>query len=215
MTKFMAAAASLLAFAASPATAAQFVVQNGSSASFAAPAGTVVNFNSLLPSGFQLNLTNNAGIVSGDRSGAYAQPAFSDGSAYLAVGANSSATLTGNAAYESISFFLGSIDAFNTVQVLSTTGALIASYTGADFTANANGNQELPVTNRRITITRDAADALIGGVRFLSSSPALEVDNVVFGAVPEPSTWALMFLGFAMVGTATRYRRRRTAVVFG
>lgn len=214
MTKFM-VAATLLACAASPAAAASFVVQNGSTASFAAPAGTVVNFNTVLPAGFRLDLINNAGIVSGDSVGQYAQPAFSDGSAYLAVGPGGSATLASAMGYDSVSFFLGSIDSYNTVQVLSTAGAVIASYTGASFSSNPNGDQELPRTNRRITITRDAVDALIGGVRFLSDSPALEVDNVVFSAVPEPSTWALMFLGFGMVGTATRYRRRRATVVFG
>lgn len=33
-------------------------------------------------------------------------------------------------------------------------------------------------------------------------------------AVPEPSTWAMMIVGFAMVGAASRYRRRGTAVSF-
>lgn len=31
-------------------------------------------------------------------------------------------------------------------------------------------------------------------------------------AVPEPATWALMLAGFAMVGAAVRYRRRKLAV---
>jgi hypothetical protein len=35
------------------------------------------------------------------------------------------------------------------------------------------------------------------------------------GTVPEPATWATMLVGFAMVGAATRYRRRKTAVAFG
>jgi len=33
-------------------------------------------------------------------------------------------------------------------------------------------------------------------------------------AVPEPATWAMMLVGFAMVGAATRYRRRATAMTF-
>lgn len=33
-------------------------------------------------------------------------------------------------------------------------------------------------------------------------------------AVPEPSTWALMFVGFALVGGAARLRRRSTNVVY-
>lgn len=214
MTTKLLVAAGLLAGVASPATAATLFLQNGSSASFAAPAGTVVNFNSAIPAGFNLNL-NRAGIVTGDNAGLNATPAFSDDSAYLAVNQGGTATLTSTGiGYDSVSFFIGSIDSFNTVQVLSTTGALIASYAGGAFTANPNGNQELATTNRRITITREATDALIGGVRFLSDGNALEVDNVVF-AVPEPSTWALMLLGFGMVGTAVRYRRRSRQVVYG
>lgn len=34
-------------------------------------------------------------------------------------------------------------------------------------------------------------------------------------AVPEPATWALMMVGFAMVAGASRYRRRATAIAFG
>jgi hypothetical protein len=32
------------------------------------------------------------------------------------------------------------------------------------------------------------------------------------GAVPEPATWAMMLLGFGMVGAAARYRRRRVTI---
>ncbi|GAA3714746.1 hypothetical protein GCM10022268_24310 [Sphingomonas cynarae] len=32
-------------------------------------------------------------------------------------------------------------------------------------------------------------------------------------AVPEPATWAMMFVGFAMVGAAARYRRRSTTAI--
>jgi hypothetical protein len=38
------------------------------------------------------------------------------------------------------------------------------------------------------------------------------LDNVVLAAVPEPSTWALMILGFAGVGYMT-YRRRKVAAL--
>ena len=33
-------------------------------------------------------------------------------------------------------------------------------------------------------------------------------------AVPEPATWAMMFLGFAMIGGAARYRRNSSKVVY-
>jgi len=212
-TKFLVAAGLLAGFA-TPATAATLLLENGSEASFAAPAGTVIDFDSAIPASFTPSY-NGASVVNGDLNGQYAQPAFSNGSDYLAVSQGGSATLTSTGlGYQSLSFFIGSIDTFNTVEVLSTTGELIASYAGSAFTSTPDGNQTLATTNRRVTITREATDALIGGVRFLSDGPALEVDNVVF-AVPEPSTWALMPLGFGMVGTATRYRRRSQQVVYG
>ncbi|MFS0771165.1 PEPxxWA-CTERM sorting domain-containing protein [Sphingomonas sp. 1P08PE] len=34
------------------------------------------------------------------------------------------------------------------------------------------------------------------------------------GPVPEPATWAMMLVGFSMVGAATRYRRRSAKVAF-
>lgn len=44
--------------------------------------------------------------------------------------------------------------------------------------------------------------------------PSLLLDNVsLVAAVPEPSTWAMMLVGFAMVGATARYRRRNTKAV--
>ncbi len=41
--------------------------------------------------------------------------------------------------------------------------------------------------------------------------PTLLLDNVsLTAAVPEPATWAMMLVGFAMVGATARYRRRNT-----
>ena len=36
----------------------------------------------------------------------------------------------------------------------------------------------------------------------------------VITAVPEPTTWAMMLVGFGMLGAAMRYRRKSTAVSF-
>ncbi len=99
------------------------------------------------------------------------------------------------------------------VELLSTTGTLLASYSGSNFTTSANGNTQQANTNRRVTVKVDPSDPLIGGIRFKSAGNSLEVDNIVF-SVPEPSVWMLMLLGFAMVAGATRYRRRSTQVVF-
>lgn len=38
--------------------------------------------------------------------------------------------------------------------------------------------------------------------------------GVMASAVPEPATWAMMLVGFAMVGATARYRRRKVAATF-
>jgi len=205
----MAFAAAGLTLAASPAAAVTFTSTPGSTTSFAAPAGTVVDFNGSLPTGVTLT-GSNFGYATGSSSNS-AQPAFSDGSRYLAVYGTGTATLAADAAYQAISIFIGSIDSYNTVSLLSTTGAVLASYTGADLSANANGGQGSAVSNRRITFTASAGETF-GAIVLGSGGNSLEVDNVVF-SVPEPSTWALMFLGFGMIGATARYRRGRGGVV--
>ena len=49
------------------------------------------------------------------------------------------------------------------------------------------------------------------------ASTAFGIDNVVgyAAAVPEPSSWAMMLVGFAMLGAGARYRRPRATVSFG
>lgn len=214
--KLLLAAATLVATVATPASAARIIGNTpGSTAAYAAPTGDAITFDGTLPTTFSYSFLE-AGIVTGDAINRYAAPAFGPaGTAYLAVLNGGSASMVSSTAkaYDSVSFFLGSIDAYNVVEVLSATGSVISRFTGTDFVANANGNQDLPNTNRRITIGRDVNDVAIGGIRFLSNGNSLEVDNVVF-AVPEPSTWAMMFLGFGMIGTAARYRRRNRNVSY-
>lgn len=211
MTHFFrraAAAFPALLLAAAPAGAVTVITQPGSAAAFAAPAGgAAITFDDALPTGFVASYAD-AAIVQGSVWSLQAQPGYSDGSRYLAVSQGGVATIAATAQmFDSVSFFLGSIDAFNAVDLLDTSGALIASYSGADFTADANGDQSLPATNRRVTLIRGAGDAAIGGVRFRSSGQALEVDNIVF-TVPEPSTWALLLLGFGLIAVSVRYRRK-------
>jgi hypothetical protein len=51
----------------------------------------------------------------------------------------------------------------------------------------------------------------------LTSYRAGETSRYLFkvnGAVPEPATWAMMIVGFALVGAALRYRRGTTKIHF-
>ena len=158
----MAFAAAGLTLAASPAAAVTFTSTPGSTASFAAPAGTLVDFNGALPAGVTLTGRTGDYAYATGTSSTSAQTAFSDGSRYLAVYGNGTATLAADAAYQAISIFLGSIDSYNTVSLLSTTGAVLASYTGADLAPNANGSRDSSVTNRRITFTASAGETFGG-----------------------------------------------------
>jgi hypothetical protein len=224
VTSVKLAVAALAVAAAMPASAATLVSEFGSDATFAAPTTglsnfTVFDFNSAaIPAGFTADypLAGSAELVSGSLDLQYQQPAFSDGSQYLAVKANGSATITSTSGgYNSVSFFIGSIDGYNTVDVLNTAGVVIGSYTNDAFTTpfEANGDGSSSITNRRVSITAGANDGLIGSIRFGTGANSLEVDNLVF-AVPEPSTWLMMLAGFGMVGMAMRARRRRMNVVF-
>lgn len=210
------AAAAALAMVA-PAHAATFLVTNGGTVTFdnsqtTAPGDKVVTFNGSAPAGTAVTL-NGAAIVSGNVGGQYAQPFGSDGSPYLSVFGGTSATIadTTGIGYNGLSLYLGSIDTYNAIDILSTTGALIASFGGSSFLGGPSGDQTLPATNRLISFTRDANDPLFGGVTIRSSQNSAEVDNVRFlspAAVPEPATWAMMLFGFGFLGIALRRRNR-------
>jgi hypothetical protein len=108
-----------------------------------------------------------------------------------------------------ISFLWGSVDSYNFLDVLSGS-TVLASFTGSQVTALANGNQTDPATNPIVTLSftgddRDAADAL----RFRSNGNAFEFDNVAVSAlpIPEPAMWAMMIGGLGLVGGAMRRRR--------
>lgn len=49
----------------------------------------------------------------------------------------------------------------------------------------------------------------VNGVEYYNQSGSFSV-----AAVPEPATWAMMLVGFGIMGAAMRYRRRNTAVSF-
>lgn len=113
----------------------------------------------------------------------------------------------------SLSFYLGSLDDYNTISFYS--GAtLIQSFTGTDLTIPdpANGDQASGNTNRRYFFTFGAADN-VNRVVFNTTIPAFEFDDIAaaVSGVPEPSTWAMMILGFGLVGFMLRNGRRQGA----
>lgn len=106
----------------------------------------------------------------------------------------------------SISFYWGSVDNFNFVDVLGAGGVLLTTVSGSAIPP-ANGDQSQPFTNRRVNFTADTGE-VITGLRLRSEGVAFEFDDfAATTAVPEPASWALLIAGFGMVGVAARRRR--------
>jgi hypothetical protein len=118
------------------------------------------------------------------------------------------ATFLGGQDVNGFSFYWGSIDAYNTLELLDRLGGVIATYDGTDFPP-ANGNQTDAETNRRVYFDLSGADRDLGALRFTSTQFAFESDTFSFNVVPEPATWALMIMGFGGIGAMLRNRRRQ------
>ncbi len=151
--------------------------------------------------------TGSATIMSGN-TGAGADPAVGDqGDPYFSVQAGQDANFTFATALSSFSFDYGSADTYNFIEIFYTdnTSEIIS---GQDVinAGIANGDQGAPRTNGRLTLTADGGRQ-ISGFRLTSTQNSFELDNVAITAVPEPSIWALMILGFGIIGHSMRRRR--------
>jgi hypothetical protein len=113
----------------------------------------------------------------------------------------------------SVSFYWGSIDTYNFVDILDGAGAVLSTIGGGALPL-ANGNQQLAASNRRVFFTFAPAENAMA-LRLRSTGNAFEFDSIaaqaIPGAVPEPATWAMLIAGFGMVGFALR--RRKVATV--
>jgi PEP-CTERM motif len=184
-----------------------------------ADTGAGVNFNSqslgTASSPFSIGnweFTTGAGSVQilNSVSGSGAQPLGTSGN-YLSVLGSAAESVEFSSALSSFSFFWGSIDSFNTLDVHFATGpdqvisgsALLATLN----VANPGGCQASTDCNRYVTFT-DSLGANITGFSMSSSQNSFEITNI--SAVPEPATWAMMVLGFLGVGFMA-YRRKDKA----
>jgi hypothetical protein len=162
----------------------------------------------LLSGDFRITNTSVSGVTAaplGDTTNFLTVPnATSSGDATMEF-----ATFLGDRNVKGFSFYWGSIDSYNTLELLNRTGGVIASFTGNNFADPANGGQNSPLTNRRAYFDLTGADRELGALRFISTSYAFETDTFAFNVVPEPATWALMILGFGGVGAMVRHRRRQ------
>jgi len=118
------------------------------------------------------------------------------------------AVLTSLNALQSISLYMGSPDTFNTIK-FSGAGGFSWTLNGAQIFNNtlvADGNQSM---GRRVSY--NFGDYSVNKVEFFSTGNSFEFDSIAGtlrgGAVPEPATWAMMILGFGVMGGALRRRR--------
>jgi hypothetical protein len=137
-----------------------------------------------------------------------AAPAFSstrDTAPYLVVEGGEWETLALPAAAWHVDIYVGSLDAYNTI-AFGGPGAV--SYTGVDLAkagASDNGDQQSGLSNGLFEFSFAAP---VTSVTFSSTQNSLEVASVSSG-VPEPSTWAMMLIGFTGLGYAA-YRKTKT-----
>jgi hypothetical protein len=176
--------------------------------------GTSIQTGNVPPSVGGISFSGGAFIANNapnTAAGISATPA-NDASNYMSILGGQYETLTfGGATKTSFGLYWGSIDAYNEVQFFSGNSATpFASYSGSTLGAvppvGSNGdqfNQSTLSTNAYIKFTGLSFDKVI----LSSSGNSFEFDNIHVGGVPEPSTWAMLILGFASVGFLA-YRRR-------
>jgi hypothetical protein len=136
--------------------------------------------------------------------GLYATP-FGDTTDYMAVLGGGSEEIAYSSLKNRFGLYWGSVDTYNSLAFYNG-GALVATITGADVAPpmKANGGQTDFASNGYVLITAlPQFDRVIAS----STSNSFEFDNVVAG-VPEPSTWAMLLVGFAGLGYATLRRSK-------
>jgi hypothetical protein len=131
-----------------------------------------------------------------------------DGTTYMSVEGGGVESATWATPQTSLSIYWGSIDGNSNLNSLAVT---VDGYTltGADLItlgALGAGNQTLPADNQWVTI---AGLGAFTQVSFSSTSNAFEFS--LGSGVPEPSTWAMMGLGFAGLGLMGWRESRKTA----
>jgi PEP-CTERM motif len=171
------------------------------------------------------SLSGNAQLVTGSNgnSAAAATPSSAsvndpstgrDGTQYLSIQGGQSATLKVDD-LTTISFYIGSIDTYNTLSFEYADGTfetpiLTGTWVSDNTISQSNGDQQNGDTNGRLTLTfSKPIEAVVLG----SASNSFEISDVagIKAAVPEPTSWALMILGFGGAGAVLRGQRRRQA----
>lgn len=188
------AASAIVACAAIPASAAQIVDQSNTSTN--GSSGSIVQtFMPTLTGIDFIKLTLNA-----------AGPNDTDAYVRLFAGSGTQGTLLGTTDIHRLT--IGSFAEYTFT--FASTIALVPEQVYTFWALPVGG------ANRPFTALNSTANPYARGSRVLPDGRAIaNVDfvfsegvNVLAGGVPEPSTWAMLILGFGVVGSAARVRRR-------
>ena len=145
----------------------------------------------------------------GSVAGLYAAPegmgtSTTTGTTYMAVEGGGTETATFATPQTRLSLYWGSIDGnagnVNSISISMGAYTLTGTQLATMFGADDNGNQGSPLGNQLVTITGLTPFTTAS---FSSTGDAFEFSLV---GVPEPSTWAMMAIGFAGLGYAA-FRR--------
>jgi hypothetical protein len=176
---------------------------------------TTITFDGANPlSGF--TFAGDGAIVSPPSvTGQHAVPAY-DQTNYFSTGFDGSSgtkttTLSLGATYTNFGLYWGSMDSYNTLKFYLN-NVEVGAFTGTGVSPSANQDWFNNQSNQYVNFSGD-----FDTVKFITGSPAFEIDNIALklggqnangpGAVPEPSTWAMLLLGFAGVGFMAHRRR--------
>jgi hypothetical protein len=138
---------------------------------------------------------NNGG---GGSEGLYATP-YSDGTNYMAVLSGQSETVVYGKTYSELGLYWGSIDTYNVITLFNGANSVVVSVPPV-----SDGDQFASDSNRYFVVSGFDFNKVVFG----SSQNSFEFDNVAVAGAPEPSTWAMMLLGFAGLGFAG-YRKAK------
>jgi len=136
----------------------------------------------------------------------YAEP-YRDTGNYMAVMGGRQETVTFSTLKSGLAFYWGSIDSYNSLTLYNGSKSVVVPVPNTH-----NGNQFSPLSNRYVEVTGFDFNKVVFASKYnsfefanVTTSPAISTGSITT-AVPEPSTWAMMLLGFAGLGFVG-YRR--------
>jgi hypothetical protein len=170
-------------------------------------AAVVWDFDSIARTSEGFNFTAGAPghVFSGSDSNNAAPP--SDSTNYFSVLGSGTGTLTSTVGLKAISFFMGSPDDYNSIEFIGDNGYDV-TLSGIQLAGGVNygGDQ-----SKGLRMNYDFGNDRVHTVIFSSSQNSFEFDRIA-AAVPEPTSWALMIIGFGAVGGLARTQRRRPSL---